>query len=155
MENTPPAKGHFWRTFAAVAILKISGSQKTVLGCLVDHANPKNGLCYPSEALIAAETGLPIRTVERAVADLLLTPYLSRKRRNQSSNIYSINFDALLEAWDDYKGRGAAYRLRRENGCATDAEDKRPSQKWRINPSKFTDRPVKCDGSMPSEVADE
>ena len=67
----PPSKGNFWRAFAAVTILPINGSQKAVLGCLIDHANPNNGLCYPSEALIAAEIAHSIRTVERAIADLL------------------------------------------------------------------------------------
>jgi hypothetical protein len=108
-----PSKGEFWQAFAAATILPINGSQKTVLGCLLDHANPKSGSCYPSEALIAAETGCPTRTVQRAIADLLRTPYVSRQRRTQSSNSYSINFDALLNAWADYKARGAAYRASR------------------------------------------
>jgi hypothetical protein len=134
MENTPPAKGHFWRTFAAVAILKISGSQKTVLGCLVDHANPKNGRCYPSEALIAAETGLPIRTVERAVADLLLTPYLSRKRRNQSSNIYSIS--VVAGGWLADPNGGVCRASRSCIKSCSDREQK--SCEWTTAPSKST-----------------
>ena len=140
--SKPPPKGDFWRAFAAVTILPINGSQKAVLGCLIDHANPKNGLCYPREALIAAETAIPIRTVERAVADLLRTPYLSRNRRPQSSNTYNINFDALLKDWDDYKARGAAYRVADQETVTEAVTVTEPSpmtkvtrQKWRINPS--------------------
>lgn len=135
--SRPPSKGDFWRAFAAVTILPINGSQKAIFGCLIDHANPKTGLCYPSEALIAAETGHPIRTVERAVAGLLLTPYLSRKQRPQSSNDYAINFDVLLKAWDAYKGRGAAYRASKAGDQETVTETVTDrSRKAKSSPSK-------------------
>lgn len=117
--------------YAAVTILHLNDSQKAILGCLLDHVNKTTGLCYPSEELMARETGRSIRTVERAVAGLLLTPYLSRQRRRQSSSSYRINYNALLQAWDDYKARGAAHRA----------------------PSKAADQPVKSGGSIPSKVA--
>ncbi len=139
--SRPPSKGDFWRAFAAVTILPINGSQKAIFGCLIDHANPKTGLCYPSEALIAAETGHPIRTVERAVAGLLLTPYLSRKQRPQSSNDYAINFDVLLKAWDAYKGRGAAYRASKAGDQETVTETVTDrSRKAKSSPSKVADQ---------------
>ena len=156
--SKPPAKGKFWRAFAAVTILPINGSQKAVLGCLIDHANPKSGLCYPSEALIAAEIARPIRTVERAVADLLLTPYLSRKRRHQSSNVYSINFDALLKRgmptrhaewpieWRVRKRLRKWLRNRRRDEKSPVKSGGSIRQKWRVIPSRVADKQKKRTG---------
>jgi hypothetical protein len=104
--------------------------------------------------LIAAETAIPIRTVERAVADLLRTPYLSRNRRPQSSNTYNINFDALLKDWDDYKARGAAYRVAVQETVTKAVTVTEPSPMTKSHPSEVADQPVKCGGSIPSRVAD-
>jgi hypothetical protein len=112
--SMPPSKGKFWQALAAVNVLPVNSPQKAVLGCLVHHANPGNGLCYPSEALIAAEIKKPLRTVERAVSGLLTTPYVSRSRRPQSSNSYVINFEALLREFAAFKARGEEYRNARE-----------------------------------------
>ena len=78
MSKLPPDV-EFWKAFAAVNLLprSINGTMKAVLGCLIDHANPKSGRCVPSEGRIAAMIKRPLRTVERAVAELLRTPYLS------------------------------------------------------------------------------
>lgn len=45
----------------------LSGVRKTVLRCLVDHANNKTGKCYPGQAKICEETGLSINTVKRSI----------------------------------------------------------------------------------------
>jgi hypothetical protein len=157
--SKPPPKLEWWRVYAAVTILPINGSQKAVLGCLVDHTNPKSGLCYPSEALIAAEIKRPLRTVERAVSKLERTPYLSVKPRSQSSNSFDINFDALLKAFDAYKARGAAYRATDQEAVTapvteTVTETVTPLlPKPKSHPSKVAGHTVKSGGSTPSKVA--
>jgi hypothetical protein len=59
----PPPKGEFWRAFAAVTILPISGTDKAVLGCLVDFANSETGACWPGQNTIARATRKDIRVV--------------------------------------------------------------------------------------------
>lgn len=152
--SSPPPKGTFWRAFAAITVLPVNGTQKAVLGCLVDHANPKSGLCYPSEALIAAEIGRPLRAIERAVADLLKTRYVSRKRRTCSSNLYEINFDAILNEWDAYKARGTNHRHASNVVIqpVTQTVTEQPPKTER-RPSKVAGQPVSSGGSTPSKTA--
>lgn len=53
--------------WALTAIKTPSESYNRVLSCIIDHANPHNGLCYPSQSIIAIETGYSVETVKRAV----------------------------------------------------------------------------------------
>jgi Helix-turn-helix domain len=115
----PPPKGEFWRAFAAVTILPISGTDKAVLGCLVDFANSETGACWPGQNTIARATGKDIRAVKRSIQNLIKTPYLKRTQRyrasnpsdlmstqrHHTSNLYEIGWDALLQAFDAYKQR--------------------------------------------------
>ena len=99
----PPADVEMWRMFRAIGVLRLNGSQKAVLTCLLDHANPRTGRCDPSQERIATLLGLHIRTVEKAIAALLRTPYLRRERRGQSSNAYRIQWEAVIRADRQYR----------------------------------------------------
>jgi len=86
----------------------LSSSQKAVLGCLVKHAHPRTGRCHPGQARIARMTGLSKSTVERAIASLCKTPYLSRQRREYSTNAYRIGLSALLKHFEKCEKRAGA-----------------------------------------------
>ena len=145
--SKPPPKGKFWRAFAAVTILPITGADKAVLGCLVDFANSETGACWPGQTTIARATGKDIRAVKRSVQNLIKTPYLKRtqryranntpdlksmQRRHHTSNSYEIGWDALLQAFDAYKQRRsrkpgndyAATPVMKERGSGTLGGDK-------------------------------
>ena len=137
-----PGSMEWWRYLRAVTLLPLRArSDLAVLGCLLDHANPTTGQCYPCQQLISNETGLDLRTVERAIVRLVGTPYLSKERRGCSSNAYHVNWKAL-EAVD------AEYQERR-----------------RINSRRWTDKgvgtedprnvpvPSRTTGSTPSQVS--
>lgn len=49
---------------------KAKGSARAVLNALADHHNNTTGQCFPSETLIAKETGYTVRTVIRALQRL-------------------------------------------------------------------------------------
>jgi hypothetical protein len=38
-----------------------------IMSCIIDHANPVNGVCYPKQGILAIETGYSEDTVQRAV----------------------------------------------------------------------------------------
>ena len=44
-----------------------SESYNRIMSCIIGHANPNTGCCYPKQRLIAAETGYSRDTVSRAV----------------------------------------------------------------------------------------
>jgi hypothetical protein len=85
--------------------LPISGTDKAVLGCLVDFANSQTGACWPAQETIAKAIGKDIRAVQRSIHNLIKTPFLKRTRRSHTSNLYEIGWDALLQAFDAYKER--------------------------------------------------
>jgi hypothetical protein len=102
----PPQEG-FWRVFAGIGLLPISGTDKAVLTCLADCANSKTGACWPKQETIARAVGKDLRAVKRSISNLLDTPYLRRKRRRMTSNLYEIKWNAILDAFDVYKERRA------------------------------------------------
>jgi hypothetical protein len=112
----PPAKQK-WKMFLAAGLLPLlSGTDKAVLVCLIDHANPRTGRCDPSETTISAETETPLRTVERSIMRLREAGYLSRRRRMRSSNAYDINWPALSAIFEIYKRN--CQRRRKNSGAA-------------------------------------
>ena len=73
-EFVAPGAEQKWRArnlvdihWALTAIKTPSESYNRVLSCIIDHANPHNGLCYPSQSIIAIETGYSVETVKRAI----------------------------------------------------------------------------------------
>jgi hypothetical protein len=76
------------------------GARKLILLVLWAHADAV-GRCYPSLRTIAAEAGLAVATVKRALAALERDGLLIRLRRlsgpgTLSSTAYTINADAIL-----------------------------------------------------------
>jgi hypothetical protein len=143
--SKPPPKGQWWKVFAAINILSITGADKAVLSCLVEHANAKTGRCFPAQSLVAVETGCDLRVVVRSVANLLKTIYVARSRRRQTSNMYEINFDALLEAFAEYKRRGAVFREDRT---------KTSDHLGKGHPTKTSDQEDKNVPSPPTKTSD-
>ena len=74
-EFVAPGAEQKWRArnlvdihWGLTAIKTPSESYNRVLSCIIDHANPHSGLCYPSQSIIAIETGYSVETVKRAVS---------------------------------------------------------------------------------------
>ena len=69
------------------------------MGCLVDKANSKSGLCYPSEEYIAGWTGRPLRTVQRAIRTLWEKRLINIIRRSATSNRYFVQWMPVFSAY--------------------------------------------------------
>jgi len=65
-----------------------ASAQKFVLLCIADHANG-SGDAWPGNDKIAKETHLSGRTVARAIEALIEDGFICRRRRFQTSNIYT------------------------------------------------------------------
>jgi hypothetical protein len=50
-----------------LANIKCPESFNRILSCIIGHANPYTGTCYPRQTIIAIETGYSVDTVKRAV----------------------------------------------------------------------------------------
>ena len=95
-DNPPP--GPKWKAKQGLNRLNLNGAEHDVMGCLVDRASSKSGLCYPSEEFIAGWTGRPLRTVQRAISSLWHKRLINITRRSLTSNRYFIQWDALFAA---------------------------------------------------------
>jgi hypothetical protein len=107
----PPPPKSKWQMFAAAGLHgSLSAAQKSVLVCLIDHANPKTGRCDPSQARIAAMTGMSPRAVKRAIAGLVRVGLLAKLRRAgpgmQHTNSYGVNWETLALIFAEYQHRG-------------------------------------------------
>ena len=67
-DSPPPGKKYMAKQ--GLAGLKLNGPEFRVMYCLLCYARQHSGSCFPSETTIAEWTGLPLRTVERAIASL-------------------------------------------------------------------------------------
>lgn len=79
--SPPPARERFvviWRD--VLYDPTISDRAIRVYGCIADHAD-RSGLAYPSRSRIAHLTGCSVRTVERAVDELVAAGHLMRRRQ--------------------------------------------------------------------------
>ena len=100
-ENPPP--GAKWKAKQGLNRLNLNGAEHDVMGCLVDRASSKTGLCYPSEEFIEGWTGRPMRTVQRAIRTLWDKRLINITRRSATSNRYFINWSALFTAYKRQK----------------------------------------------------
>ncbi|OXJ21304.1 helix-turn-helix domain-containing protein [Burkholderia sp. AU6039] len=78
--------------------LMLPRRQKAVLLCLAHHHNRNTGLCCPSIALIAKETGNSERTVKRALAELKHTGLIHSKARRRAGEPISNSYQLLINA---------------------------------------------------------
>ena len=74
VEFIAPGKERKWRARDLVDIhWKLTGieppseSYCRIISCIIGHANPRTGTCYPSHATIAIETGYSVKTVQRVI----------------------------------------------------------------------------------------
>lgn len=71
--------------------IRMTGSEKTVLGHLVDCLNFDTGRCDPSLQTIADETGISLRTARRAVRNLRNAGWITVYRRGKTTtNFYQL-----------------------------------------------------------------
>lgn len=68
------------------------GVQKAVLRCIDDHAG-EGGKCWASVPTLAAESCFSIRTVIRALADLVAAGLLTAEHRSGRPAVYQIQWD--------------------------------------------------------------
>ena len=135
-DNAPSEKK--WKAAKALYRLKLSGTEHQVLGCLIDLANSKTGLCYPSEEYISGWIDRPLRSVQRAISSLRRKKLIEVVWRSQTSNRYFINWQRLFSAFRKIE----AFVLGQ-------------SASRRQDPSKAADQDVKSGGSHPSKAAAE
>jgi hypothetical protein len=159
-EYEAPPGGSKWWAETAVFYSGLSKAEMVALAWLIDHANPTNGRCDPSQACGAWETGMKPRTLERALCRLRKTRFLKREQRGHSSNAYFINWAELrrvFDAWQERKQNWSSERDRVQglspvkSGGSDIASDVLGSS--RGVKSGGSD-PVKSGGSIPSKVAD-
>src|SRR5262245_6462167 len=83
-ENPPP--GPKWKAKQGLNRLNLNGAEQDVMSCLIDLANSRTGLCYPSEEYVAGWTSRPKRTVRRAIASVKKKRLVKVVRRGTTSN---------------------------------------------------------------------
>ncbi len=76
----------------AVRELEVPTAQKVVLMMLISRAD-RTGECWPSVALLAADTGQNERTVRRSLNTLEESGYVRRRVINGNRRAYSLTFD--------------------------------------------------------------
>jgi hypothetical protein len=86
--------------WALTAIKTPSESYNRVLSCIIDHTNPHNGLCYPSQSIIAIETGVSVKTVKRAIRWWKKQKFLETESRGLGHALaYHPQWDLLESHW--------------------------------------------------------
>ena len=70
--------------------IPLPSTDKLVLLCLAHHANPDNGLCYPSTSKIGKDTGLHPKSVSRVLTRLQKRKLVTIKRRMDNSNLFTV-----------------------------------------------------------------
>lgn len=126
-----------WRRAILTPRLKASPSVKLVALALSVHMDPDGGNCFPSQALLAAETGLSVRSVMRSLAWLKKNRLLkvsSGARSKGKGWRYHIYFPTIppvivvTPCHDEIPVRGdtmSYYQTRRRRGRARTAKRER------------------------------
>ena len=70
--------------------IPLPSTEKLVLLCLAHHANPDNGLCFPSTSKIGKDTGLHPKSVSRVLTRLQKRKLVKVKRRMDNSNLFTV-----------------------------------------------------------------
>jgi Helix-turn-helix domain len=84
---------------------KSKGADRLVLLVYANHAN-KNAICWPSNALVAKQAGLDLRTVKRSKRNLVRNGELKiLKRGNTSGGIHKTDtLQIVLNGWHNATG---------------------------------------------------
>ena len=100
--NNPPP-GPKWQAKEGLQRLRLNGTSSAIMWLLIDHANSKTGLCYPSQPRLAAILDVPLRTVENNISSLskggLVRIVYRMDERGATSNLYLINWPLLFAAY--------------------------------------------------------
>jgi hypothetical protein len=134
LPDNPPL-GDKWQAMLGLARLHLNGGCHCVMVCLIDHANSDSGLCFPSEDRIAGWTGIPLRTVERAISTLRkksLAFAVPVKCRTGKHNRYYVNWAPLFAAFKEIKAFEKAHRGKRDNPPEVAGPPLTTRQKWRL-----------------------
>jgi Helix-turn-helix domain len=90
---TAPGAEQKWRARDLLDIhwhlagLECPETYNRIMSCIIGHANPKNGVCCPSQAVIAIETGYCDRTVRRAIDWWVGQRFLRTEPRGHSRSL--------------------------------------------------------------------
>jgi hypothetical protein len=90
VQYTAPGAGQKWKARDLVDIhWELSGfkcpvSYCRIMSCIIDHANPKSGVCNPKQAVVAIETGYSDRTVRSALTWWAEQGFLRTESRGHS-----------------------------------------------------------------------
>lgn len=76
--------------------IKQRTATKCVLFALADRANDKSFKCFPGLTTLANDAEMSTRGVQRCIKQLAELGIISIKRRTATSNVYTINLDAIL-----------------------------------------------------------
>jgi hypothetical protein len=83
-----------------LANIKCPESFNRILSCIVGHANPTTGTCYPRHAIIAIETGFSVETVRRAIRWWKKQGFLKTESRGIGHALaYHPQWDLLESFW--------------------------------------------------------
>jgi Helix-turn-helix domain len=103
--------------WALVEIETPSASYNRIFACIIDHANPNDGLCYPSQSIIAIETGYSVDTVQRAIRWWKEQGFLKTERRGIARALaYHPQWNLLEGFWkgvtSDIEEQKSSYRIK-------------------------------------------
>jgi hypothetical protein len=106
---TPPGVERKWKARDLVDIhWKLTGpdlqppaeSYNRIMSCIIGHANPYNGSCYPSHTTIAIETGYSVETVKRAIRWWCKHKFLETESRGLAKALaYHPQWDLFETFW--------------------------------------------------------
>jgi hypothetical protein len=89
---------------------------------LLFHVNRKDGYCYPSQELLAAELGVDVRTIRNAVARLKETRWIAVERTNRTNHYRPLDthVDGVYDLYDSHRQRLGEERDRKRHSSPSE-----------------------------------
>jgi Helix-turn-helix domain len=107
---------------------RMNGTEFRIAFCLIQHVNSVTKACFPSQELLADETGVKLRTVRASIAKLVRLRWARLTRPNRSkTNQYEFlteNVDAMLDRRTMLKDGRADARVERQLTAARKWQDR-------------------------------
>jgi hypothetical protein len=104
----PPKTNRTWTSrkmdYIDAANLRLPGAPFKVAVCILNHANQRTEKAWPSQETIALRTGLNVRTVERAVGEIVKIGWIGRHTvwtNGKKRNIYTVLWRNVQAAIDE------------------------------------------------------
>ena len=117
-----PGKDQKWRARDLLDIhwnlvgIECAASFNRIMSCIVGHANPNNGACFPRRETIARETGYSVATVKRAIKWWIKLDFLKTESLGLGhARAYHPQWDSLEKCWWDIQDEIAS-RVRGPSG---------------------------------------